>query len=163
MRDCPLKKEYIKKFTEWTKYNNFNLIYRGTRDGSGCQKFHELCDNKGATLTLFHIKDGNIVGIYTPLSWDTTSKWKNDMETFVFNLNKKIKCEKIKNEKSIYCGQSIGPYVYGLGCHNVNSMKYIYFNANSSFKPPFLFHSEFMNSSDGETLELSEVEIFKIS
>jgi len=156
-------KETLKNWINPNKSINAHLLYRLSENGENISKFHELCDNKGATLTLFHIKDGNIVGIYTPLSWDTTSKWKNDMETFVFNLNKKIKCEKIKNEKSIYCGQSIGPYVYGLGCHNVNSMKYIYFNANSSFKPPFLFHSEFMNSSDGETLELSEVEIFKIS
>ena len=26
------------------------LIFKGTRDGFGAAKFHELCDNKGATL-----------------------------------------------------------------------------------------------------------------
>ena len=28
------------------------LIYRGSRDGFGAAKFHQLCDNKGPTLTL---------------------------------------------------------------------------------------------------------------
>ena len=158
--------DYENRLKNWINPNKSiiaQLLYRLTENGENISKFHELCDNKGATLTLFHIKDRNIVGIYTPLSWDTTSQWKNDMETFVFNLNKNIKCEKMIKEKSIYCGENIGPYVYGLGCYNVNSMKSIYFDRRTNYSPPFLFHSEFMNSNDGKKIyELSEVEIFKI-
>ena len=55
-----------------------------------------MCEKKGTTLTLFETKDENIGGIYTPLSGDRTSCWKNDYETFIFNLNQNKKCKKIK-------------------------------------------------------------------
>lgn len=29
------------------------LLYRGTRDGFECKDFHQRCDMKGATITLF--------------------------------------------------------------------------------------------------------------
>ena len=60
------------------------LLYRLSENGDSKSLFHELCDNKGPTLTLFHVNDGNIVGIYTPLSWDSSSNWKKDMDTFIF-------------------------------------------------------------------------------
>ena len=76
-------------------------------------------------MTLFHVNDGNIVGIYTPLSWDCKSGCKNDMETFIFNLNKNQKYKKIKSYCSVYCSASQGPYTIDLGCYSVNSMKSI--------------------------------------
>ena len=33
--------------------------------------------------------------IYTPLSWDSSSGRKDDMETFIFNLNKNKKYKKL--------------------------------------------------------------------
>ena len=42
--------------------------------------------------------EGDVGGIYTPLSWDTKSENKIDGETFMFNLNKK---ENIKEKKRI--------------------------------------------------------------
>ena len=64
-------------------------MYRLTENWEKYSTFHELCDNKGPTLTLFHVDEGNKAGIYTPLSWDSKSGWKSDMDTFIFNLNKK--------------------------------------------------------------------------
>ena len=52
-------------------------------------------------MTLFHVNDGNKVGIYTPLSWDSNSEWKFDMDTFVFNLNTNKQYKKIKSDLSI--------------------------------------------------------------
>ena len=74
------------------------LLYSLSENGYNKSTFHKLCDNKGPTLTLFHVNDGNIVGIYTPLSWDTTTGWKKDMDTFIFNLNKKTKTQKTKRK-----------------------------------------------------------------
>ena len=43
-------------------------------------KFHNLCDNKGVRITLMKLEDGNILGNYTPLSWNSTSNdWKNNL------------------------------------------------------------------------------------
>ena len=90
--------------------------------------FHELCDNKGPTLTLFHVEDGNKVGIYTPLSWDNASEWKNDMETFIFNLNKNKKYKKLQKDYSIYCNKLNGIYSAYFGnasqCKTMKKIKY---------------------------------------
>ena len=70
---------YIRILKNWinpSKKIKAELLYRFSQNGDSTLKFHELCDNKGPTLTLFHVSDGNIVGIYTPLSWDTNSEWK---------------------------------------------------------------------------------------
>ena len=60
------------------------LLYRLSQNGENISTFYQLCDNKGPTLTLFHVNDGNKVGIYTPLSWDSNSEWKFDMDKFYF-------------------------------------------------------------------------------
>ena len=87
-------KKYNKILKYWINENKIieaELLYRLTRDGEKISKFHELCDNKGPTLTIFKIGDGNIGGIYTSLSMDTISEQKYDKEAFMFNLNKEKK------------------------------------------------------------------------
>jgi len=70
------------------------LLYRLSRDGDKILRFHELCDNKGPTLTLFFSEDGNKGGIFTTLSWDKASREKSDSESFMLNLNKNEKYKK---------------------------------------------------------------------
>ena len=53
----------IKIWINANKIIKLKLLYRLSYNGEEFSKFHELCDNKGPTLTLFHIKDGNKVGI----------------------------------------------------------------------------------------------------
>ena len=63
------------------------MLYRLTRDGNSPKIFHEKCDNKGPTLVLTKIKNGgNILGGYSPLSWDSSSGPKNDLDSFLFSL-----------------------------------------------------------------------------
>ena len=45
------------------------LLYRGTRDGSGANIFHNKCDNQGPTITLCKNDRGNIFGGYSSISW----------------------------------------------------------------------------------------------
>ena len=40
------------------------LLYRGTRDGMNSKNFHEKCDEKGPTITLFRNDKGNLFGGY---------------------------------------------------------------------------------------------------
>ena len=49
------------------------LLYRGSRDTWLSSRFHELCDNKGPTVTLIKVKNTYgeyISGGYTDKSWD---------------------------------------------------------------------------------------------
>ena len=120
-----------------------------------------ISDNKGPTLTLFHVNDGNKVGIYTPLSWDSNSNWKTDMETFIFNLNKNQKYKKSKSDYSIYCNSSYGPYTAYFGCDN-NSMKSIRHYSNN-INNYYVNGSEILPSNNQEkTYNLLESEVYKI-
>ena len=97
---------YIKCLKLWinsSKKIKTELLYRLSENGDKYSTFHLLYDNKGPTLTLFHVKDGNIVGIYTPLSWYSSSGWNSDMETFIFNLNKNKKYKKLSKYYFIFC------------------------------------------------------------
>jgi len=122
-------KEYIKILKNWInpdKNIKSELLYRLSRDGKEISKFHKLCDDKGPTLTLFQIEDGNKGGIYTPLSWDIKSNTKKDKETFMFNLNRNEKYKKIDDERaSIFCTKDYGPWTYSFGFYKDNSMKKI--------------------------------------
>ena len=156
-------KEYNESLKNWinpSRKIKAELLYRLSENGDKFSTFHELCDNKGPTLTLFHVNDGNIVGIYTPLSWDSNSLWKNDMDTFIFNLNKYQKYEKIKSGGSIFCKSSYGPNTARLGCEK--SMKSITHWAGEINK----FYdkgSEILPSNNQEkAYDLIETEVFKI-
>ena len=91
------------------------LLYRMSRDGIEYSTFHKLCDNKGPTIVLTKLKDGNILGTYTPLDWSTNYVWKSDLNMFVFSLTQNLKCMKNnQNNYGIYCGNGNGPQSYFL-------------------------------------------------
>ena len=157
--------ETLKKWIKPSRKIRAELLYRLSENGDNKSTFHELCDNKGPTLTLFQVNDGNIVGIYTPLSWDSTSEWKEDMNTFIFNLNKNQKYKKIKSDTniSIRCNSSYGPWAADFGCRKTNSSMssitlwphYIneFFHKGSNILP---------NNGEEVMYDLIETEIYKI-
>ena len=63
---------FIETIFKWINPKNSleaELLYRKSRDGDTYEEFHNLCDNKGKTLTL--IKAENfIIGAFTPIDWD---------------------------------------------------------------------------------------------
>ena len=155
----------IKNWISSKENMNIELLYRLSDNGEKFSTFHELCDNKGPNLILFHIKDGDKIGIFTPLSWESNSEGKDDLGTFLFNLNKNIKYKKIKKENSIFCSYNHGPYMGdNLGCgSSCGTMKKIvlypkglnnYFENGSQILP---------NKMTQIYYDLSEVEVFKIS
>ena len=46
-------------------------LWRGSRDGFGSMVFHNLCNNKGKTLTLIRTKRGGVFGGYTDVPWSS--------------------------------------------------------------------------------------------
>ncbi len=50
--------------------------------------FHDRCDGKGGTITLFKVKDKNKrCGGYTSISWDSSKTLKSDSKSFLFSLD----------------------------------------------------------------------------
>jgi len=144
-----------------------NLLYRLSRDGSEVSTFHNLCDNKGPTLTLFHIEDGDKVGFYINESFDSTSKWKYDSNCFIFNLNQNKKYMKIKrlylfDYPSFCCLSNCGPSVNGLGCNENISLDYI-FHSYEDIDKCFENGSEVLpSSSEEKKYKVKETEIFQV-
>ena len=155
--------EYNKLINNWInpdKEIKVELLYRLSRDGDQISKFHELCDNKGPTLTLFETIEGYKGGIYTLLSWDNYSCWKNDMDTFIFNLNNRQKYKKIKNELSIYCKNTSGPWIANFGLSRMKKLEHGGSNINSYYDKG----AEILpnNTSKLKYFDIKEVEIYKI-
>ena len=144
-----------------------NLLYRLSRDGPEISTFHNLCDNKGPTLTLFHTEDGDKIGFYINESFDSTSSWKYDSNCFIFNLNQNKKFMKIKryylfDYPSFCCLSNCGPSVNGLGCNENNSLNSIFYSYANIVKC-FENCSEFLpNSSEEKEYKVKETEIFQV-
>ena len=67
------------------------LLYRGSRDGFKASKFHELCDNKGPTLTIIQSDFGHIFGGFTMQSWANTGvEYVSDTSAFIFKIFQKV-------------------------------------------------------------------------
>ena len=160
------KIDYIKSIKNWINPDSdirAKLLYRLTDNGEKVSTFHELCDNKSPTLILFHVSDGNKVGIYTPLSWESNTKTKNDAETFIFSLNQNKKCKKVDNNISIYCDKSYGPHANCFGYYQINTMKKI-IHYSTYINQAFENGSGILPSNgENKYYELIETEVFKIS
>ena len=139
-----------------------NLLYRLSRDGPEISTFHKLCDNKGPTLTLFHLKEGNKIGFFVNDSFDSTSEWKKDNNCFIFNLNQNKKFQS-KGEYSGYFNSiNCGPSANGLGCNPDVKLKYIYIHPqiSNNYEEGYTF---FPYQSKEETeYEVIETEIFQV-
>ena len=119
--------DYINNINNWlnSKIKNTELLYRKTKDGDSYNAFHNLCDNKGKTLTLIKSKEGYIIGGYTPLSWDKYAGWKEDDKTFLFSLTNNKIFRKKNNSFSIYCSEETGPWFPFIGFYQYNGRKNI--------------------------------------
>ncbi|EXX68382.1 BTB/POZ protein [Rhizophagus irregularis DAOM 181602=DAOM 197198] len=96
------------------KYN-FNLIYRGNRDGLNINTMRNKCNGQGATIIVIKVKEnGTIIGGYNPNGWPYRNNgyynsyyWINTMESFIFSLgdgkdSKKVKISRVTNGNAIY-------------------------------------------------------------
>ena len=158
-------KEHEKILSNWInpdKNIKAELLYRLTRDGELYKTFHEKCDNKGPTLVLIHDTTNIKTGGYTPLSWESFTKWKKDNDTFIFNLTNKKKFGKPNKNRtaSIHCNSTYGPWFDNFGFdygHNMKECKFqignAYLNANGIIQ----------NENKDKYFKVKEVEVYKIS
>src|SRR5581483_2350163 len=127
-----IKPEHATIFSSWIDKKNsshfneknipykFNLLYRASRDGNTVAKFHEKCDNKGATIAVVKIKDSEqIVGGYNPLFWDSSSSNKTTYDSFLFSFTNRnnLHSENVSYSKgdqlSVRCYPNHGPMFGG--------------------------------------------------
>ena len=145
----------------WIKENiKTELLYKLSDNGEEVSTFHKLCDNQGATLILFHTKEGKKVGMFTSLSWVSDSLSKEDKEAFVFDLNNNKKYKIIK-DISIYCDKNCGPHISCLGYFQLPNMKkiIIFSSINQFYENGY----DILDNNGRESnYDLDEIEVFKI-
>ena len=115
-------------------------------------------------MTLYHVDNGSKVGIYTPLILDKKSGWKDDMDTFIFNLNKNKKYKKSRKDCSLNCDKDLGMYTGFFGnYYSCKTMEKIIHYSNDINKD-FENGSEILPSDGQDKIyNLLEVEVFQIS
>jgi hypothetical protein len=66
------------------------LLYSGHLHGWNFKDFHDRCDSKGRTVSLFQIEDGDCIGGYTSQCWESPEgyDYKEDSSAFLFNLTR---------------------------------------------------------------------------
>ena len=154
--------KYNKTLKNWINPNmkiKAELLYRLTRDGDEIQTFHNLCDNKGITLLLVKLIDGNILGGYITKDWDNHSEWKSDQDAFVFSLTQNVKCITNSNKSyyAFYCWSDYGPYFgsirfYSKKMNEVYIGSHDFYNNSSSLYP----------GKKEDHYKTQEVEVYKI-
>ena len=78
--------QFIKEQLNHSQFK-LDLLYRFSRDFQTVKTFHDLCNNKGATITIIKSKKYNhIFGGYTSLEWTSTGSAKTDESAFLFLL-----------------------------------------------------------------------------
>ena len=172
LRNCELKNNYIKILSDWTNCKEFELIYRGTRDGSKSEKFHELCDNKGPTLALYKNEKGNIFGGYASISWQNSGEYKSAPDSFIFTLTNIYNIEPTKflsrnDGKEVYhnynsgprfgCGRDIGTEGDFLKIDSYTCFPYTY--KDTLGKGKTIFTGD--NNIKTEYFKIIEIEVFK--
>ena len=166
--------EFLEKIYEWTGYKNMELLYRGTRDGSRSNIFHNKCDNQGPTLCLCKNEKGNIFGGYASISWTTTSgNYYSANGSFLFTLTNihntaPTKYPNTQNQgNAVYHNSGYGP-TFGGGldlyisddCLNNNSS-----SSNLGYSYPDILgkgYSVFSGDINSRNFKLKEIEVFKL-
>ena len=95
------------------------LLFRGSTHGWSPKTFHELCDDKGPTITIFKTKANRVFGGFTQQSWDSESEWIKDDKAFIYSIDKKKIYRVVDAQEAIFCGSNWGPTFGGcaLGLH----------------------------------------------
>ena len=91
------------------------LRYRGSEHRWKPKDFHDRCDNKGPTISLFKIKDGDCIGGYTNAQWSSDDDRVVDSGAILFNLSQQRVFPNVKKGKAIKCDKETGPLFTGGG------------------------------------------------
>ena len=165
--------EFLEKLYEWTGHKKIELLYRGTRDGSGSNIFHNKCDNKGPTICLCENEIGNIFGGYSSISWASNGNNKSANGSFLFTLTNIHGTEPIKfaNTKgydwAVYHNSDYGP-TFG-GGHDLYISNNCFNNTDSYCSLGYSYpnvsgkgNSIFSGNANSGNFKLKELEVFKL-
>jgi hypothetical protein len=96
----------------------FELLWRGSRDGFEAEAFHGRCDGRRNVLVIIEDTDGNVFGGFTPVPFDSEKGCRADvsLESFLFTLKnphqtqpQSFSLRPEKSDRAICCFPTCGP------------------------------------------------------
>jgi hypothetical protein len=83
-----LSSEFQMQLNQFLGNNNqqWQLIYRASRDGYTAKSFHQFCDNRAPTMTVIRSQNGCIFGGFTTIPWSSSGFEQADSSAFLFTL-----------------------------------------------------------------------------
>lgn len=170
------KEQFYQKLSEWCGTYNFELLYRGSRDGFGASTFHKRCDHQGKTLTIVKNSSGHIFGGFATIPWrnPSTYEFKQAPGSFLFTLTNmhgtqptKIILKSEKAENAVCHNNSHGP-AFG-GGHDLRISSECNTNQDSYANFPFAYSdatgrgsSIFSSNESTYNFQVREIEVFKV-
>jgi hypothetical protein len=97
----------------------FKLLYSMAHHGFSNSRFHELCDNKGPTMTVYSLNGKTVVAILQQ-SWNILNPgWNYDQDLKIFFVDHdgtttELECTCEKEKQKYLNGSLCGPHVGGL-------------------------------------------------
>ncbi len=169
-----LKAEQKKKLNEFygKMHQQWELIYKASRDGFDTNAFHTCCDNKGPTMTIIQSNNNYLFGGYTSIPWTSDNSYKNDTTAFLFTLTNPHNIPPTKylitpgtGTNAVYHGPSYGPtFGGGHDIHLANAS-----NANNASYSNFPSSYTATTGKDNNTFTgaknftASDIEVFKLA
>lgn len=155
-----------------TSHQNFQLLYRGSRDGFETSSFHSRCDNKSNTITIIQTTKGWIFGGYTQASWSSsTNLYVPDSNAYLFSLVNKLNrsfVSKISNtNNAIFCNSPYGP-TFGSGhdiyvCNNSDMLENSFVGLSSYNKPDGVSDPSGYYFCEARNFQVNDIEVFQIT
>ena len=87
------------------------LLYQGSRDGWSAKEFHERCNEKGSTVSLFKMDTGDVIGGFTSAQWKSSGGGFSPCEmACLFSLTNHTLFPVFDHTIAISCSDDEGPY-----------------------------------------------------
>jgi hypothetical protein len=101
------------------KVVTLTLLFRGSTHGWSPSVFHQLCDKKGPTITIFKSSANRVFGGFTDYSWgsgfgEQGYSW-TDKKAFIYSMDRKQIFRVINTGNAVFHGSSLGPSFGGDG------------------------------------------------
>jgi hypothetical protein len=152
----------------------FNLLYRATRDGFSAADFHSKCDGYLNTLTIVKSSNGYVFGGFTTRSWIiincSSGCFSSDSSAFILSLRRNVTgfnaathARRFNVTQTSYAIDSYdlyGPTFGGSSDFHVADMSNMNNNSYSKFGDSYQYPSEFTAQSFNASNYLTGCTIF---
>ena len=153
--------EIIQNWISPKKYFKCKLLYDAKENGDKVSTYHSLCDNKGATLTIFSTNDNLILGGYLSVSFNENSGWIHDENAFLFSINPNEKYPSLDSTYTFYGGKDRGPTFGGYNIEIFDNFLHNDKNKYNMNRVTFDFNKKHKNSKD-HYFKVNDLQVYQV-